>query len=69
MGRLLTAPWGDGHPHARSSRQGPFRGLAAGELDSLSVAKYRWKIISGRYDEPALLDLLADRLADPSLPL
>jgi hypothetical protein len=60
MGRLLTSPWGDHHPD-REPEPGALVRLT-GALDPLTTAEYRWRIVSGRYDDPALLDALAERV-------
>jgi hypothetical protein len=60
MGRLLTTPWGEFSPERESEPQPRVR--LTGALDPLTTAEYRWRIVSGRYDDPALLDVLAERI-------
>ena len=65
MATLLTLHFPDGI--ARDTGEEPNRSVRAGSLDPLSVAWYRWRIISHQYDEAKVLDVLANRVVDEVL--
>lgn len=60
MGRLVQM--------ADGTRRGPWRPAIQsatplrGGLDSIAVSWYRWRLLSGYYDTPEVLDALAGRI-------